>query len=318
MHILLTGAFGNIGSSTLQELIRQGHTVRCFDIKTQKTEKVAKRFQLEPNVEVVWGDLRQAEQVAAAVANQEVIVHFGAILPPEVDKDPTRAEAVNVGGTKHLLAAATQQEHSPKFLLASSLDVFGYTQDKEPPRKVTDPVVATDNYTRHKLECESMLKASGLEWAIFRFADVPPLEPRNPDPIMFTIPLDTRFEMLHTHDAGLAVANGVKSQIWGQIWLIGGGASCQVYYRDYLREALKRAGIGMLPESAFGHDPYCTDWLDTSVSQALLQYQRHTFDEIMNDLPFPSGATKVMLSLISPLVRRSILRWSPYMQSVTR
>jgi len=318
MNILLTGAFGNIGSSTLSELIRQGHTVCCFDIKTPKTEKVAQRFQHMHGVEVVWGDLRQAEQVSAAVAKQEIILHFAAIIPPQVDKDPGKAEDVNIGGMQHLLTAATQQERPPKFLFASSLDVFGYTQDKEPPRKVTDPVAATDNYTRHKLECEALLKASSLEWAIFRFADVPPLEPRSPDPIMFTIPLDTRFEMLHTHDAGLAVANGVKSPIWGQIWLIGGGSSCQVHYRDYLRESLMRSGVGMLPTNAFGHDPYCTDWLDTHASQELLHYQRHSFDEIMNDLPFPSGAAKLILSCIGPLVRRSLLKMSPYWRPSVR
>ena len=310
MNILLTGAFGNIGSSSLRELLNQGHTVRCFDIKNARTERVAQRFQ-QPGVEIAWGDLREAGQVASAVAGQEVIIHFGSILPPEVDKDPVRAEEVNVGGTRHLLTAALQQEQPPKFLLASSLDVFGHTQDKEPPRKVTDPVVATDNYTRHKLACEDMLKTSGLEWAIFRFADVPPLTPRSPDPIMFTIPLDTRIEMLHTYDA-------MKSPIWGQTWLIGGGSSCQVRYRDYLDGALERAGLSRLPESAFGHDPYCTDWLDTSASEELLHYQRHSFEQIMQDLPTTSRATKAVLSLLQPLVRHSLLKMSPYWQSGNR
>ena len=40
--------------------------------------------------------------------------------------------------------------------------------------------------------------------------------------------------------------------------------------RDYLGRILDAMGIGMLPESAFGHDPYCTDWLDTEDSERLL------------------------------------------------
>jgi len=39
MNVLLTGAFGNVGLSTLEELLRQGHQVRCFDLKTRANEK---------------------------------------------------------------------------------------------------------------------------------------------------------------------------------------------------------------------------------------------------------------------------------------
>ena len=335
MKILLTGAFGNIGFSTLEELLRQGHAVRGFDRRTKANEKKARQvagkvvLEIPPDnavstassahsggkVELRWGDIRQAQDVAAAVEGQEVIIHLAFVIPPDLDNDPKGAYEVNVVGTRHLLEAAQQQATPPKILFASTLDVFGHTQDQPPPRKVSDPIYATDDYTRHKIECEEMVRNSGLEWAIYRFADVPPLAARNPHPIMFRIPLNTRLEMLHTHDAGMAVANGVRSPIWGRIWLIGGGPRCQVRYRDYLGRMLDAMGIGMLPEDAFSHEQYCTDWLDTTESQALLNYQRHSFDDIIEDvikataLPPP---VRQILPLFRPIVRRSILKMSPH------
>ncbi len=319
MNIVVTGAFGNIGFSTVQELCKQGHTARCFDLRTKAHEKKAR--QLAGQAEVIWGDIRQADQVAAIVRDQHIIVHLAAILPPDVDEQKEKAYAVNVGGTQHILDAARQQAQPPKILFISSLDVFGFTQDQPPPRKVTDPVVATDDYTRHKLHCEELVKTSGLEWSIYRFADVPPLAPRPVHPIMYRIPLNTRFEMLHTFDAGLAIANGIKTdEIWGRTWLIGGGPTCQVYYRDYLERMMDALGIGKLPEEAFGHDPYCTDWLDTEESQKLLQYQRHSFDEIIRDVirySAPPAPARLMMPLIRPLVRSRLLKLSPYLKTAS-
>ncbi len=316
MKVLLTGAFGNIGFNTLQELIRQGQTVRCFDLKTDKNEKKARR--VAGKAEVIWGDLRQTKEVAVALEGQEVIIHLGFVIPPAVDRDPATAYAVNVGGTRNVLEAAQRQEQPPKLLFASTFDVYGHTQDQEPPRKVSDPVQPTDDYTKHKVLCEELVQKSGLQWAIFRFCDIPQLEePHRPQPIMFTIPLNNRFEMLHPHDVALALANGIRSPIWGKLWLIGGGASCLIRYGDYLQTMMERIGIGKLPVEAFSTEPYCTDWLDSSESQALLQYQRHSFAEIIRDVAAaadPGPFVRLLMPLLRPLVRRSILNMSPYLK----
>ena len=71
-------------------------------------------------------------------------------------------------------------------------------------------------------------------------------------------------------------------------------------------------GIGMLPEEAFGHEPYCTDWLDTEESQRLLHYQRYSFDDIMKHLKQSVGYQRILTSLVGPLARKWLLRMSPY------
>jgi nucleoside-diphosphate-sugar epimerase len=312
MRILLTGAFGNIGSSTLLELLQQGHIVRCFARKHKATEQKAK--VLAGRIELVWGDVRRAEDVQAAVQDQEIIVHLASILPPQVDRDLETAREINVGGTHNLLEAAKKLPQQPRILFSSSLAVFGYTQDQPPPRKINDPVGATDAYTEHKLVCEEMIKTSGLTWSIFRFSIVPLLVPRRLDPIMFRIPLDTRIEVLHPYDAGRAIANGVLSkEIWEKTLLIGGGVRCQIHYRAYLKRSLETLGISMLPDSAFGTEPYYTDWMDTEESQYLLNYQRYSFDDIIHDQAKKSHSRKLILMPIKPVIRWWLLRKSPYM-----
>ena len=311
MKILLTGAFGNIGMSTLQELLRQEHQVRCFVSKRKAHERTARRFA--GKIELIQGDIRQSADVSKAVQDQDIIIHMAYKLPPHSEDQPELARSINIDGTRNLLVAARSMPRPPRFFFSSSLDVFGYTQDQPPPRKVTDPVQATDHYSTHKIACEQMIKTSGLEWAIFRFADVPPLSLRSPHPIMFRIPLTTRIEVIHTYDAGLAVANGIYSnEIWGRTLLIGGGPSCQILYREYLSRMLEMMGIGMLPDSAFGTEPYSTDWLDTEESQRLLNYQRYSFDDIVQDLAHIVGYKRLLTALVRPVARWWILRMSPF------
>ncbi len=320
MRVVVTGAFGNIGASCVRELRCQGHQVRAFGRPSRANRRVAASFG--PGVELCWGDVRDPAAVARAVEGQNTVVHMAYILPPVADDHPVLAEAVNVGGTRNVIEAARAQPVSPRVLFASTFDLFGFTQDQPPPRRVTDPVAATDDYTRHKIEGERMVRESGLPWTIFRFADVPPLAMRSPHPIMFRIPLATRFEVLHTDDAGLAVANALASDtggegdagegVWGQIWLIGGGPSCQVRYRDYLGRMLDVMGIGRLPDAAFGNQPYSTDWIDTTESEALLRYQRHSFEQIIHDVAAALGWQRRLIPLVRPLARWWVLRMSPY------
>ncbi len=314
MRVLLTGAFGNLGMSTLHELLRQGHQVRCFVSNRPAHTRTARRFA--GKIELIQGDIRQPEALTRVVQDQEEVIHLAYMLPPRSEEQPDLAYAINVEGTRHLLNATSSLARPPRFLFASSFDVFGFTQDQPPPRRVSDPVQATGHYSAHKIACEEMVKTSGLPWAIFRFADIPPLGLRSPHPIMFRIPLKTRFEVIHPYDAGLAVAQGICTDaIWGKILLIGGGPTCQMLYQDYLGQMLDMMGLGMLPEKAFGTKPYSADWLDTQESQRLLAYQRYSFDDLMRHLEHAVGARRILTALVRPIARWWLLRMSPFYKS---
>jgi len=316
MNVLLTGAFGNVGKSALAELLRQGHTVRCFDLKTRANERAARRFR--GRIEVVWGDLRCPEDIAAAVRDQDVVVHLAFIIPKmsatgiESEARPNWAREVNVGGTRNLLDAMQALPRPPKLIFASSYHVFGRTQDQLPPRTVLDPVRPIEHYAHHKVACEHMVRASGMDWAIFRLAATLPLAIQL-DPGMFDVPLENRMEFVYTRDVGLAIANGVGSEgVWGRVLLIGGGARCQYTYQEIVQRILEAMEVGMLPEQAFGSVPFCTDWLDTSESQRLLRYQRGDLGDYIEEMVSLLGYRRYLIRAFRPLVRRWLLRKSPY------
>ena len=316
MRVLLTGAFGNVGMSALGELLRQGHTVRCFDLRTKANEKAARRFKGQ--IEVVWGDLRRPEDVAAAVRDQDVVVHLAFIIPKlsatgvESEARPDWAREVNVGGTRNLLDAMKALPRPPKLIFTSSYHVYGRTQEQPPSRTVADPVQPIEHYTHHKVACEWMVRASGLDWTIFRLAATLPLAIQL-DPGMFDVPLENRMEFVYTRDVGSAIANGVSSEdVWGKILLIGGGPRCQYTYREIVGRILEAMGVGMLPEEAFGSTPFCTDWLDTTESQALLDYQRCDLEDYVQEMVALLGTRRHLIRVFRPIVRRWLLRKSPY------
>src|SRR5262249_26174447 len=152
--VLLTGAFGNLGSVLLEELSGRGHPVTCFDVDAPATRAAHRRLARGRAFDTVWGDLRDARQLQAAVvtARPAVIVHLGAIIPTPAYRRPALAEEVNVGGTRNVVEAAAALSPAPAILFASSFAVHG-SRNAAKPLPLLDgesPCNAADNYGCHK------------------------------------------------------------------------------------------------------------------------------------------------------------------------
>lgn len=319
MRVLVTGAFGNIGTSTTKELLRQGHIVRALDLKTSANRKRARMLgRLGAQLEVFWGDLRRLDDMKAAVEGQEVVIHLAFIIPKlsatgfESEAHPDWAWEINVGGTQNLIAAMKTQPKPPKLVFASSYHIYGRTQHLEPPRTVWDPAQPLEHYAHHKVECERLVRESGLQWVILRLAATLPIAMKM-DPGMFDIPLDNRMEYVHTKDAGLAFANAASNpDVWRKILHVGGGAKCQHTYREIAEAVLVGFGVGMLPEEAFSTIPFPTDWVDTGESERLLQYQQHTLADYVRDMTKMMGYRRWLVSAFRPAIRAMLLQQSAY------
>ncbi len=320
MRVLITGAFGNIGQSAIYELINQGDKVRCFDLKTKKNIRIFKNLKklYGDSIEVFWGDITNIEDVKKALEGQDVVVHLAFIIPKlsatglESEIVPDIAYKVNVIGTKNLISAMEEESSPKKIIFTSSVHVFGLTQHLEPPRKVDDPINPPEHYSRHKVECENLIKNSNLTWAIYRLAASLPVNLKL-DKGMFDVPLNNRMEYVHTKDVGYAIAKGVRSEkIWGKILLIGGGPRCWYYYKEILEKVLEGIGVGMLPKEAFSNIPFATDWMDTTESEELLHYQRRTIEDYVEDVKKALGYKIFFIKLFRPVVRYILLKRSPY------
>ena len=316
MNILITGSMGNIGSSTLAALQGRGHRITCFDLPTRANRRLAKR--LPTDVRMCWGDIRQAADIAAAVVNQEVVVHLAAIIPElshtgERSEDkPDAAYQVNVGGMKNLISALQAMPEPASIIFTSTLHVYGLTQHLAPPRSVHDPVKPVEHYARHKVASEALLRESGLRWTVLRLGAAIPIQ-LVMNPAMFLIPLTNRIEYVHTLDVGVAIANAIETEeVWFKTLLIGGGQRCQLRYGDMLNAFMQVLGQAPLPKRAFNTVDYSVDWLDTRESQQLLKYQQRTYDDYVHALTALLGPWLPLVRWCRPVVRWLILRQSPY------
>ncbi|MHA1339594.1 MAG: NAD-dependent epimerase/dehydratase family protein [Promethearchaeota archaeon] len=321
MKFLLTGAFGLVGQSTIDELLIRGHDVRAFDIKTKMNKKVAKKYK--DKIEIFWGDIRKKEDVEKAVKGVDFVLHVAAIIPPLADQMPKLAEEVNVGGTKNIVEAMEKQDPKPKLVYTSSISVYG-DRLKKPMIKHGDPLVPSpgDEYAVTKLKAESIIRESSLDWAIFRLSYITSERKLNLDPLMFHMPLDTKIEICDSRDVAFALVQCCENgDMWGDIYHLGGGERCRITYREYLDDMLRIFGFGgnFLPEEAFAKEGFHCGFYDTSKSQPKLKYQRHSlryyYDVVKRKVIHRARITKAFRWIAKPIVKLYLLSKSPFFKN---
>ncbi|HET6417896.1 MAG TPA: hypothetical protein VFG22_16485, partial [Polyangiales bacterium] len=66
---------------------------------------------------------------------------------------------------------------------------------------------------------------------------------------------------------------------------------------------------------AYGTDAYYCDWLDTDESQALLNFQRISFEDFIGEMRRASRFTRPLTRMFSPMIRWFMLRYSDAWQA---
>ncbi|HUT82317.1 MAG TPA: NAD(P)-dependent oxidoreductase [Candidatus Bathyarchaeia archaeon] len=315
MKILITGAFGNLGSNLLKNLQNTEHEITCFVRNTRKSKKFAKKNAR--NFNVFYGDIRNKEDVAKAVKDQDLILHLAAIVPPKFNKtDSDYARDVNVTGTLNLIDVLNAQSNPAKILYTSSVAVFGDVRARGACVIASDEMInpnKDDIYAQQKAESEKLLMNSKLTWSIFRFGFIVNLNNLKIDPMMFDVPLDTNMEIIHIKDAALALTNAItKEEIWGKILHLAGGSNCRITYKEFMTGMLTTMGLGTLPDGAFGTNDFHCAFFDTEYSQNLLHYQNYSFKDLLTELKANNKTMVFFAKLFRPIAQAFLLSKSPY------
>jgi dihydroflavonol-4-reductase len=158
---LVTGASGFIGGAVARTLIAKGVDVR-----------VLLRPGTKPNlpdhaaVDVVTGDLRDPASVRAAAAGCSVIFHAGALYSFIADR--AELQAINVGGTRNVIAAA--RAAGARLVYTSSISTIGGMRGGAIPDEHQDAGdVAPGPYKESKWQAERLVRdevAGGLDAVI--------------------------------------------------------------------------------------------------------------------------------------------------------
>ncbi len=110
MKVLVTGGAGYVGTSLIPQLLDAGHHVRVLDNLMAGGDQLLPFFS-RPHFEFIKGDIRNPDDVKAAVRGQDAVAHLAAIVGyPACRKDPVLAEQVNVTGTRNLAQALSRQQ----------------------------------------------------------------------------------------------------------------------------------------------------------------------------------------------------------------
>lgn len=78
MRILITGGAGFIGSHTADALLSRGHSVRVLDNLQQPVHLKGKPTYLSPDIEFVYGDVRDANVLLYALKDIDAVYHLAA------------------------------------------------------------------------------------------------------------------------------------------------------------------------------------------------------------------------------------------------
>ncbi len=325
MNILITGAFGGVGSVTIEESFKKGHSITAFDLKNERNLEKEKKYENKIN-KVIWGDLTNKKDVENAIKGQDVVIHLAAVIPPMSENNAKLSYNVNVNGTQNIIDAIQEDNNKVKLVFTSSASVMGYTNHKQPPVKVDDPLQATSHYTEQKIECEERLKESNITWVITRLGAVMNSGEVSGGGSMaalmeetFRISLHSRMEIVLDLDVATALINAAElivktNDVDHKTFFIGGGKKnhCQLIAKDFYIKLFDAMGIGMLDEECFSKKPYFIDWMDTEDSQKYLRYQNHSFEDFVQIKKDELGLKKIFIKLIAPIIRKKFEKSSPH------
>ncbi|VAI09657.1 unnamed protein product [Triticum turgidum subsp. durum] len=120
MRVVVTGATGYLGGRLCAALAGAGHDVRAFVRRTGDASA------LPDAVELAYGDVGDADSLAAAFDGRDAVFHAAASVEPWLP-DPSVFTAVNVRGLENVLKAAKRMPTVKKIIYTSSFFALGPT-----------------------------------------------------------------------------------------------------------------------------------------------------------------------------------------------
>ncbi|MBV4538212.1 NAD-dependent epimerase/dehydratase family protein [Pseudomonas urmiensis] len=181
--ILITGGAGFIGSHLCDALLDKGYAVRIVD--DLSTGKRANLRLDHPKLELIEGDVADAELVARAASGCRAVVHLAAVASVQASvDDPVKTHQSNFIGTLNV-CEAMRLNGVRRVLFASSAAVYGNNGEGQSIVEDT-PKAPLTPYAVDKLASEQYLdfyrRQHGLEPVVFRFFNIfgPRQDPSSP------------------------------------------------------------------------------------------------------------------------------------------
>lgn len=210
MKVLVTGGTGFVGTHLVNRLLHRGHAVTVLARDPRKT-----RNRYNHPVETAAGDVLDRASIVAAAAGRDAVVHLVGIINEKGAQTFDRMHREATENVVHAAKAACVRRYLHMSAMGSSED-------------------SPSAYGRTKAAGEKAVRASGLDWTIFRPSIVfgqgdgfvsllAPIVRLNPGFIPVIGPGTTRFQPVSIEDVSRVFADALeKPETAGRSFEVGG------------------------------------------------------------------------------------------------
>jgi nucleoside-diphosphate-sugar epimerase len=182
MRYLVTGGAGFIGSNTVDELVRRGHSVVVVDdLSAGKEENLA---DSRSKITFIKGSITDLDTVQKATQQADYVIHLAARTSvPRSVKDPLETNRINIEGTLNVLLAARDNKVR-RVVIAASSSAYGETPAL-PKNETMQPVpISPYGVTKYVAELYAFVfgRCYGLETVCLRYFNIfgPRQDPDSP------------------------------------------------------------------------------------------------------------------------------------------
>ena len=182
MRYLVTGGAGFIGSNTVDELVRRGHSVVVLDdLSAGKEENLA---EVRNKITFIKGSITDIEVIRKAIFEAEFVIHLAARTSvPRSMKDPVETNRINIDGTLNVLVAARDAKVK-RVVFAASSSAYGETPTLPKTEDMPPMPISPYGVTKYvgELYAQTFGRCFGLENVCLRYFNIfgPRQDPGSP------------------------------------------------------------------------------------------------------------------------------------------
>ena len=182
MRYVVTGGAGFIGSNTVDELVKRGHSVVVLDdLSAGKEENLA---EIRNKITFIKGSITDIEVVRKAMHEAEYVLHLAARTSvPRSVKDPIESNRINIDGTLNVLVAARDAKVK-RIVFAASSSAYGETPTLPKVETMRPMPISPYGVTKFvgELYLQTFGRCYGLENVCLRYFNVfgPRQDPSSP------------------------------------------------------------------------------------------------------------------------------------------
>jgi nucleoside-diphosphate-sugar epimerase len=271
MRVFMTGASGNMGFPSFKEIYKRRPDVdfSLLLVDEPRERRLFSKYTNDSRVSIVYGDLRNYEDVKAACDGCDFVLHIGGMVSPIADYLPLQTMEVNIKGAENIVRAVKAQKNADDIKVVY-IGTVAQTGDRNEPihwGRTGDPIKISiyDHYALSKVKAERIFAESGLKyWVSLRQTGILyPAILRNMDPIMFHVVLRGVLEWATIEDSATLMCNvlsdDVPESFWGEFYNIGSGAEYRLTNYEFENKLLNAIGMGLdAPKKIFNPNWFIT------------------------------------------------------------